>query len=128
MEAWNYELPPALAAVRPAATSFRRWAAGCDNEAATADCELALVEACNNLIAHNADSRHLIHLRAEATPFEMTLTIRDGTTGFEWPNEPQLPDADSENGRGIFLIHMLMTHVEYRRESRGNELRLRRRL
>jgi anti-sigma regulatory factor (Ser/Thr protein kinase) len=131
MDAWNYELPPALAAVRPAATSFREWAAGFAPDAAAADCEVALVEACNNLIAHNPASRAMISLRAEATPFDLCLIIRDTTHGFEWPREPKLPPPDAECGRGIFLIHTLMTQVEYQRASngaRGNQLLLRRRL
>ena len=127
MDPWTYELAPVLAAVRPAATRFREWAARRIGESATADCELALVEACNNLITHNT-SVGPISLYAEATHFEVKLTIKDHTQGFEWPKEPTLPDPDAERGRGIFLMHSLMTHVEYSRHEGWNELCLRRRL
>jgi anti-sigma regulatory factor (Ser/Thr protein kinase) len=127
MDAWTYEMSPQVAAVRPAATNFREWATRRIGEAATADCELALVEACNNLISHNADPG-LISLRAEATLAEAVITIKDTTAGFNWPIEPALPDPESERGRGIFLMHALMTHVEYCRNDGWNELRLRRRI
>ena len=128
MDSWDYQLSPALAAIRPAAMRFREWAAGRANEAAATDCELALVEACNNLINHNASLSDAILLHADATPFELTLVIRDTTSGFEWPAEPHLPEPNAESGRGIFLMHTLMTHIEYSRNGGHNELRLRRRL
>ncbi len=129
MNSWDHELPPVLSAIRPAAARFRKWAAeACGNEAAAADCELALVEACNNLIVHNPAHREMILIHAEASPFELSLTIRDTTRGFDWPQNPELPPGDAENGRGIFLIHTLMTRVDYRRDKGGNELRLRRRV
>ena len=128
MESWDYELSPELAAVRPAAARFRAWAAQRVNEAAAADFELALVEACNNLIVHNPSARGLISLSAEATLSELTLLIRDTTVGFEWPREIKLPDTDAESGRGIFLMRALMTQVEYLRGPHGNELRLRQKL
>jgi anti-sigma regulatory factor (Ser/Thr protein kinase) len=127
MNSWSYELPPALAAIRPAATQFREWASTRVGAAAAADCELAMVEACNNLLMHT-DVRDSISLRAEANPFELLLIVRDRTSGFEWPAMPSLPDADAEHGRGIFLMHALMTEVNYERKNGWNELRLRRRV
>jgi anti-sigma regulatory factor (Ser/Thr protein kinase) len=128
IQTWELELAPVLAAIRPAAVQFREWAALHANEAAAADCELALVEACNNLINHNADIRDAISLQAQATPFDLTITIRDTTAGFNWPTQPTLPDSSSERGRGIYLMHALMTQVEYARNGSHNELRLRRAL
>lgn len=127
MDSWSYELPPALAAVRPAAMRFREWASRRAGPAAAADCELALVEACNNLLMHSV-VREVIFLRAEANPFELLLVVRDRTEGFDWPSTPCLPDAEAEHGRGIFLIHALMTQVNYERRDGWNELRLRRRV
>jgi anti-sigma regulatory factor (Ser/Thr protein kinase) len=128
MDCWELNLRPTLSAIRPAAVCFREWAVAHATEAAAADCELALVEACNNLINHNAQISGEISLRAQATPFDLTITIRDTTAGFEWPAEPTLPEASAERGRGIFLMHALMTQVEYRRDGSHNELRLRRSL
>jgi len=128
METWDLKLPPVLAAIRPAAVQFRKWAAAHATEAAAADCELALVEACNNLINQNEEIRDAILLHAQVTLFELTITVRDTTAGFDWPSEPNLADPSAERGRGIYLIHALMTHVEYRRDGTHNELRLRRKL
>jgi anti-sigma regulatory factor (Ser/Thr protein kinase) len=128
MVSWDLELPPVLAAIRPAAIRFREWAAVHASEAAAADCELALVEACNNLINHNENIPGSITLHAEATPFDLTVIIRDSTSGFNWPEDPHLPDASAERGRGIFLMHALMTQVQYQRNDSHNELRLRRAL
>ena len=128
MQTWDLKLPPVLAAIRPAATQFRQWAAKHAPEAAAADCELALVEACNNLINHNPAITDCISLHAEATAFALTITIRDTTAGFEWPTRPTLPDPSAERGRGIYLMHALMTQVEYTRNRSHNELRLRRAL
>jgi anti-sigma regulatory factor (Ser/Thr protein kinase) len=128
MQTWDLKLPPVVSAIRPAAVEFRQWAAAHATEAAAADCELALVEACNNLINHNANIRDAISVHAQATPFDLTITIRDTTAGFEWPAQPTLPDSSAERGRGIYLMHALMTQVEYIRNGANNELRLRRAL
>jgi anti-sigma regulatory factor (Ser/Thr protein kinase) len=128
METWELKLPPVISAIRPAAMQFREWAAKHATEAAAADCELALVEACNNLIGHNENIREAILLHAEATLFDLTITIHDTTPGFDWPASPTLPDSSSERGRGIYLIHALMTQVQYTRGGSCNELRLRRAL
>ena len=128
MQTWELKLPPVLEAIRPAAMQFREWAAEHAHGAAAADCELALVEACNNLINHNPEIRDAITLHAQATPFDLTITIRDTTAGFEWPDTPTLPAPSAERGRGIYLMHALMTHVEYVRNGSHNELRLRRAL
>jgi anti-sigma regulatory factor (Ser/Thr protein kinase) len=128
METWELKLPPVISAIRPAAMQFREWAAQHATEAAAADCELALVEACNNLINHNENIRDVIIVHAQATPFDLTITIRDTTPGFDWPDAPTLPDSSSERGRGIYLMHALMTQVQYTRDGSHNELRLRRAL
>jgi anti-sigma regulatory factor (Ser/Thr protein kinase) len=128
METWDLKLPSVLSAIRPAAIQFREWATAHASEAAAADCELAIVEACNNLINHNQAIRDCISLHAEATPFDLTITIIDSTSGFDWPRDPTLPPPSEERGRGIYLMHALMTKVEYRRNGGHNELRLRRAL
>jgi anti-sigma regulatory factor (Ser/Thr protein kinase) len=125
---WEFEVPPDISAIRPAAVRFREWASEHANAAAAADCELALVEACNNLVNHNPSIHDPIRVRAQATPFDLTITIRDTTAGFDWPADPHLPDPNAERGRGIYLVHALMTQVEYHRNSAHNELRLRRAL
>lgn len=125
---WSWQLRAELAAIRPAASSFRAWLRERIDPAIAADCELALVEACNNLVLHNPKSRAPILLRAEANPWQATIWIEDSTDGFDWPSNPAMPPPDAENGRGIVLIQSLMTRVEYRRLGASNELCLRRNL
>ena len=128
MSEWSWELQPSLKEIRAAATSLREWLAARIDGGAAADCELALVEACNNLVMHNPDSEAPISLRAKANPWQVTIEIRDGTAGFDWPREPRMPPPEAENGRGIVLIHSLMSAVDYRRLGARNELVLRRNL
>ena len=128
VKAWDAQLRPEVSAIRPTATSFRHWAATLASDAVAADCELALVEACNNLIQHNRKIPEPIRIHAEATARELTIILRDSTKGFDWPKRPQLPSPTQERGRGIYLMHALMTEVEYHRNGTHNELRLRRAL
>ena len=120
-------MTPVLAAIRPAALNFREWAAAHAGTKAAADCELALVEACNNLVMHGA-ARDVICLSAEANASHLLLVIRDTTHGFAWPEKAELPNVDEDHGRGIFLIHALMTEVKYQRADGWNELRLTKKL
>lgn len=127
MDTWSYELAPVLAAIRPAAKEFRAWAEARAGAKVAADCELALVEACNNLVMH-AKARDVICVRVEVFEAEILVVIRDTTAGFEWPEKAELPDAEEDHGRGIFLMQALMTEVKYHRDDGWNELRLRRRV
>src|SRR5687768_3589362 len=115
MSEWSWELQPSVNAIREAAASLREWLTPRTGPRPAADCELALVEACNNLVLHNPDSEAPILLRAEANPWQVTVEIADSTAGFDWPAEPRMPPPEAENGRGIVLIHSLMSSVEYRR-------------
>ena len=49
----------------------------------------------------------------------------DHTAGFDWPQQAALPEADRENGRGIYLIQSLMDSSEYLQAPRENTLILR---
>ncbi len=92
------------------------------------DCELALVEACNNAIEYARDAaRGLsveVELRCESSFIEMR--VKDHTAGFDWAHSQVLPDPDSERGRGLFLIQSVMTHAEYIRGETGNVMLMRR--
>ena len=78
------------------------------------ECELALVEACSNAIQY-------VDERGKQEPITIDTSLRKGgvefrvtdhTPGFEWPERCSLPDAESEKGRGIFLIQSLMDSAE----------------
>jgi serine/threonine-protein kinase RsbW len=120
-----------LAEVRPKVERVRKFLlkAGCSEREAI-ECELALVEACTNAIQHTSSEGRPSSVVIDATVANRQAEFRvtDHTPGFAWPKRPALPDANSESGRGIFLIQSLMTSTEYVRGENGNVLILRKAL
>jgi len=119
-----------LAEVRPAALMVRRFlsAQNCA-ERDLMDCELALVEACNNAVQYAAENTRdlpvVVQVVCGAREIEMRVT--DHTPGFEWPERAPLPDAQHERGRGLYLIQTLMDEAQFTRQGAENLLTLRRR-
>jgi serine phosphatase RsbU (regulator of sigma subunit)/anti-sigma regulatory factor (Ser/Thr protein kinase) len=117
-----------LGAVRRVAQAVRDFLAlyGCDENELNA-CDLALVEACNNAVKYApAAARNkpiIVEVICEEAAIEMR--VRDNTEGFKWPAQAQLPDAESESGRGIFLMQSLMNEAKYYRADGENLLVLR---
>jgi serine phosphatase RsbU (regulator of sigma subunit)/anti-sigma regulatory factor (Ser/Thr protein kinase) len=107
-----------LAAVRAASLQVREFlvARGL-SEDEVAGLELALVEAANNAVEHTTEAARELPLRIEAIVgwHEVELRIADHTPGFDWPEQAELPDDDSESGRGIFLIQSLVDRANYLR-------------
>ncbi len=101
---------------------------GCPEEERI-DCEMALVEACNNAIEYAlpAAREEAVAVEIICLPDWVELRITDHTPGFEWPREFKLPDAGSERGRGLYLIHSLMHEATYLRSASRNTLLLRKR-
>lgn len=119
------ELACDLAQVRPAARAVRRYLheQGC-REQEIKDCDIALVEACNNAILHTGPAGQELPIRIEARvrAREIELRVTDHTPGFAWPQPAQLPDADAERGRGIYLIQAVMDSAHYTRNGPSNAL------
>ncbi len=78
-------------------------------------CELALVEACNNAVLYApGEARHLpIEVEVSCHGTWIELRVQDHTSGFEWPEHIDLPSAESESGRGLFIIQSMMDEVQY---------------
>jgi serine phosphatase RsbU (regulator of sigma subunit)/anti-sigma regulatory factor (Ser/Thr protein kinase) len=107
-----------LAAVRSASLQVREFLAARGlSEEEIAGLELALVEAANNAVEHSTAEALGLPLRIEATVggHEVELRIIDHTPGFDWPEQAELPDDDSEGGRGIFLIQSIVDRANYLR-------------
>ncbi len=117
-----------LAKVRQAVDALQAFliARGCAEEERL-DCELALVEACNNAIEYATEAGRskpvLVEAVVNARQIEMRVT--DHTAGFEWGLRPKLPASDSETGRGLFLIRRLMEESGYSRGRDENTLVMR---
>ena len=87
-------------------------------------CELALAEACNNAINHAADGTKskAIEIEVICNAAKVELRVNDHTPGFDWPQRVQLPDSESERGRGLYLIQSLMDSSVYFRGAGENSL------
>lgn len=107
-----------LTAVRGASLQVREFlvARGVAEEMVAA-LELALVEAANNAVEHATGEGRELPIRIEASvgSHEIELRISDRTAGFDWPDQAELPDDDSESGRGLFLIQSLVDRATYLR-------------
>lgn len=85
------------------------------------DFEIALYEALANAIEHGNryDETRRVFLRVYGAPgWGVTILIRDEGEGFSPDNVPDPRDPEyllREHGRGLFLMHRLMDHVEFRR-------------
>lgn len=114
-----------LELVHSTALALRQFltSAGC-TLAEVADCELVLVEACNNAVLHvgpaRADQSIAVEARCDAEQIEISVT--DHTEGFDWPQCVSLPEPESEGGRGLYLIQALTDAARYIRSPGGNTL------
>lgn len=123
------ESPCEFSAVRSATLQVRDWLAEKGlSEAELGGWELALVEAANNAVKYvPAEKRNLpVVIEISAGERDVEARITDHTAGFEWPEEIDLPDVESENGRGLFLIKSLTDNVAYLRNSHQNVMVLQR--
>jgi len=114
-----------FAAVRAASLEVREFLLGrglSENE--VAGLELAVVEGANNAVEHSFGAACELPIRIEATvgQHDVELRIADHTPGFDWPEQAELPDDDSESGRGLFLIQALVDRASYLRGRGENSL------
>lgn len=126
--ALRFELPCDLKQVRNAAQVVHRFLSeqGCDEQVLSA-CDLALVEACNNAIKYAPEAAHGTPVLVEiiGTSGFIEIRITDHSSGFDWPKHIELPDPESESGRGLYLIQSLMDTASYLRGDGENVLVLR---
>lgn len=128
--AWQWSGPYTLAAAREASIGARSFLAGLGlPEPELAAWELILSEAGNNCVIHcNGDllgQSWQVHLLLAGD--RVIAKIHDNNEEFKLPDDPQLPDDDSESGRGIFLMHTLTDFRKQTHHPGGNILTLERR-
>src|SRR4051812_2115297 len=73
------------------------------------DLELAVTEACANVV-HHAEGTASFEVLLEVTEDHCAIDVRDEGAGFD-PSSVSRPDAGSERGRGLFLIKALAENV-----------------
>ncbi|MEO6183902.1 MAG: SpoIIE family protein phosphatase [Verrucomicrobiota bacterium] len=102
--------------VRPAVRAAREFLAAnfCTENELTA-CEYALAEACNNAVVYALPSRQMDEIELELSCDDTRIEIRvhDHTAGLELPAKVDLPDPESESGRGLFIILSMVDEVSY---------------
>jgi serine/threonine-protein kinase RsbW len=129
--ALHLHLDCTFAAVRSGATQIRSHLQSCGlPEKDIWACELAFVEGCNNAVQYTPDAcvskKIIVELLVHSAKIE--LRINDHTRGCDFPVASSLPPAESENGRGIFLMRTLMDDVAYIRSNSSNCLVLKKTL
>lgn len=99
------------------------------DEADVNRCQLAVDEACTNIIEHGygGEDRGKIEIACESQRGELTITIWDQAKRFD-PNAAPPPKlgANIENlgigGLGLYFMRQVMDRVEFSYENGGNKL------
>lgn len=99
------------------------------NEKATFEVQMAVDEACTNVIQHSyrEEAKGEIALRCEPTDCDFLVTIRDHGRPFNPDALPQ-PNLTSslakrqEGMLGLYVMRQLMDEVRFRFDAEGNEL------
>jgi anti-sigma regulatory factor (Ser/Thr protein kinase) len=106
-------LPATLDSVAAARSAIRRFSAGLEVD--VEGVVLAVSEAVANVVAHAyVDGAHgLVEVSADASPIELTVTVRDHGRGLAEPGNT------SGAGYGLPIIRRLAQHVELADTSDG---------
>ena len=114
-----------LASVRKAAHFARAWLAAQQvDEAELGAWELVLVEAGNNAVKYALETARALPVVFDLSIAENNIEARitDHTAGFDFPDQVDLPDRESESGRGLFLIKSLTDQALYFKGGSQNQL------
>lgn len=87
---------------------------------AGADLEIALTEACANVV-HHADGAEGYEVRLDVGEAHCAIDVVDNGSGFDLTDKPA-PSATSERGRGLFLIRALAENVRMQSSPRTGSL------
>ena len=93
-------------------------------------CQLAVGEACENIINHGykQEGTGEIELTAFSSPGKLKLVLRDSAPPFNPAIEPGPPNWNDEDppvgGLGLLIIHRVMNEVGYKRIKNHNILEL----
>lgn len=93
-------------------------------------CELAVGEACENIIKHGyqGESKGNLDLTIRVEPGKIALTIEDTAPAFNPASAPQDQTWDEEDppigGLGLIIMHRAMDNVRYARHGNRNILRM----
>jgi serine/threonine-protein kinase RsbW len=91
------------------------------------DLELCMIEGLSNVFfhAHNRDASKAIRFEIIGREKQLIVRIYDSGSGFVYRRERvELPDFQSENGRGLYIISQLMDSVSYHTRADLNYLEM----
>jgi serine/threonine-protein kinase RsbW len=99
------------------------------NESESSRCQLAVDEACTNIIEHGYGGENMGEIRVTCAtePGELTITIRDQARPFD-PSEVPEPQLNANldelriGGLGLYFMRQVMDAVEFSHDGRGNTL------
>jgi serine/threonine-protein kinase RsbW len=105
------------------------------NAETTYDIQLAIDEACTNVITHGYEGLDpgSVMLEIKLEPDQILLTLTDFGHPFE-PSEAPQPDINAPleereiGGLGLFFIYNVMDNVDYKSDEAGNRLYLTKKL
>jgi serine/threonine-protein kinase RsbW len=86
-----------------------------------ADLEIALTEACANVVKH-ATGANQFEVRLDVADDHCAIDVLDDGAGFDATGVGGSPDAGSERGRGLFLIKALSENVRMHSAPRSGSL------
>jgi serine/threonine-protein kinase RsbW len=88
----------------------------------SADLEIALTEACANVVKH-ADGAEKFQVRLDVAADHCAIDVVDDGAGFDpAAAERAVPDTDGEHGRGLYLIRALSDNVRMHSTPRRGSL------
>ena len=98
-------------------------------ESEEADLLLVASELCSNAVRHASGAPGALVLRAWAEGDAVMLEVEDDGAGFELSEryDDELPDPESERGRGLYVVEALTDEVSVRREEDRTVVRVVRR-
>jgi serine/threonine-protein kinase RsbW len=85
------------------------------------DLEIAITEACSNVI-HHATGTESFEVRLDVAEDRCAIDVCDDGSGFDPAEVDEAPGATSERGRGLFLIKALAENVRLHSEPRRGSL------
>jgi len=85
------------------------------------DLELALTEACANVVKHAAGADG-IEVRLDVAEDRCAIDVADNGAGFDATAVSEQPEPGSERGRGLFLIRALSDNVRMQSTPRHGSL------
>ncbi|MCL4813404.1 MAG: ATP-binding protein [Vicinamibacteraceae bacterium] len=133
MSRWvEFRATATLAAVRTVAADVRAWCgARIDDVDACRDVELAVDEACTNIVrhAHPHDPSAIFHVRLDLAPGALRVTITDRAPRFAGEASVRTGGRDAaQGGLGLRLMRQTMHDIHWAHRGGVNVLRMTRRL